>query len=154
MDKTRSAAIERKIIEAINAALVDENVTVNRAGFRYTDEEHGQTVFKIAVIPNAADGTARDTIVDDWNDHAKTLGLNPDALGVTITLTGRPFKIAGLALRPRSTKVIITRIPDGKRFQLTIDQAQRAIIAAQPDLRDGFANTYAEMVARLEGAVR
>lgn len=73
----------------------------------------GNVTYKIV----ATLGTGEDAGKAEWDAYHMIYGLPKDALGKTIVMSGKTYKIVGLNGRSRkAANILLSRQPDGKTF--------------------------------------
>ena len=112
MNQKMARALQNEAVVALQTVASKYGLTVVPKNGRLTDISVTLKFEFQGVTP-----TGETSEVRHWKTYATAYGLQPEWLGASIVLRGKPYKILGLLAGRRKNNVSVAR-SDGKRFVL------------------------------------
>lgn len=108
-------ALRQEINDALAPVAARHNLTLTAGNASFFPDK-GTASYKLNLVTQSEDGSARDLPAELFVSHASMIGLRADDLHKEITIGGSKFKIAGYKPKARKNCIVIKDVHSGKTY--------------------------------------
>lgn len=119
-------ALRLDIDKALETAGAKHNVSLKLGSGSYQPSA-GTASFKLEVVTMADTGEARDLRAEAFKSFAVLLGLQPEDLGKSIMLVGKPHMITGYNPKARKNSIRVRDVTNGKDYVTSVECVKKAL---------------------------